>query len=386
MRLTSTVVSLGLVAVLATACAEDPANDANPDTRTGAPDQEPAEELRTTEIATGLETPWGLAPLVGGGLLVGSRDSGDILLVPPGGAEAPRVVGSVDGVRAEGESGLLGLALDDEQDTLYAYRTGESDNGVVAMSWDGSRLGTPEEVVSGIPGGASFHQGGGLVIGPDDLLYLGTGDNGVPADSADPDSLSGKVLRYTTDGEPAPGNPSGTAVLSLGHRNVEGLVFDAGDRLWASEFGQDRFDELNLIVPGGDYGWPEIEGTGGGDEYVDPKAVWSTDDASPSGIAWWDGSLWLAGLQGETLWEVAPGAGGPDAVETPADPDAADDPVAIVAGVDVEEPVAHFQGRYGRIRNAVSTADGSVLWVVTSNTDGRGDPEEDDDRLLAITR
>jgi len=386
MRLLSALVSAGLVAGLVTACSDDSTDQADRDTRTGAASDGPGgsdvEELRTTEIATGLETPWGLAPLVGGGLLVGSRDSGDILLVPPGGAEPPRVVGSVDGVRAEGESGLLGLALADDQDTLYAYRTGETENGVVSMTWDGSRLGAPQEVVSGIPGGASFHQGGGLVIGPDDLLYLGTGDNGVPDDAQDPDSLSGKVLRFTLDGDPAPDNPSGTAVLSLGHRNVEGLVFDGNDQLWAAEFGQDRYDELNLVVPEGNYGWPEVEGTGGGEDYVDPKAVWSTDDASPSGIAWWDGSLWLAGLRGETLWEVAPVP-----VNTPAPLSGEDpDPVASVAEVEVEDPVAHLRARYGRIRNAVSTADGSVLWVVTSNTDGRGNPDEDDDRLLAITR
>ncbi len=384
MRVVSALASVGLVVGLLTGCSDDPTSEANPDTRTGAPDQaSDEEELRTTDIATDLQTPWGLAPLVGGGLLVGSRDTGEIRLVPAGGAEPPRVVGSVDGVRAEGESGLLGLALTRDQDTLYAFRTGESDNGVVRMSWDGSTLGEPEEVVSGIPGGASFHQGGGMVIGPDDLLYVGTGDNGVPEDAQDPDSLSGKVLRYTLDGEPAPGNPSGTAVLSLGHRNVEGLVFDAGDRLWESEFGQDRFDELNLIVPGGNYGWPEVEGTGGGDDFVDPKAVWSTDDASPSGIAWWDGSLWLAGLKGETLWEVTPSPASATA-QRPGDDEP--DPVADVAAVRVEEPVAHLRGRYGRIRNAVSTADGSVLWVATSNTDGRGDPADGDDRLLAVTR
>ncbi|MDO9455419.1 sorbosone dehydrogenase family protein [Nocardioides sp.] len=355
-------------------CSDDPDNEANPDTRTGTAEDtdgpEPTDDaaadddLQVSEVATGLVTPWGLAPLEDGGLLIGSRDDAEISLLPAGGGE-PTVVGSVDGVRAEGESGLLGLALTEDESTLYAYRTGDSENGVVKMSWDGETLGAPEEVVSGIPGGASFHQGGGLVIGPDDLLYLGTGDNGNPPDAQDADSLSGKVLRFTLDGEPAPDNPSGSAVLSLGHRNVEGLVFDDDGRLWESEFGQDRFDELNLVEAGSNYGWPEVEGTGGGDEYVDPAAVWSTDDASPSGIAWWDGSLWLAGLQGERLWEV--------------EPEGAD--VTTVA-----EPVAHLTGRFGRVRNAVSTADGSTLWVVTSNTDGRGDPDDGDDRLLSITR
>jgi glucose/arabinose dehydrogenase len=396
MRLAPALLCAGLVVVLAAGCSDDPDGTANPGTRTGAASgasgASGTEELRPTEIATGLQTPWGLAPLTGGGLLVGSRDSGDIRLVPAGGAGTPRVVGSVEGVRADGESGLLGLALDDDQDTLFAYRTGETENSIVTMTWDGSRLGRPEEIVAGIPGGASFHQGGGLVVGPDDLLYLGTGDNGVPDDAQDPDSLSGKVLRFTPTGDPAPAedptDPTGSPVLSLGHRNVEGLVFDSHDRLWAAEFGQDRYDELNLVVPGGNYGWPEVEGTGGGTQYVDPKAVWSTDDASPSGIAWWDGSLWLAGLRGETLWEVTPAPTGPDDQASADQNDAADgdDPVAVVAAVEVGAPVAHLRGTYGRLRNAVASADGSVLWLATSNTDGRGDPTADDDRLLALTR
>ncbi|MEO9322491.1 PQQ-dependent sugar dehydrogenase [Nocardioides sp. C4-1] len=365
MRVTLALATAGLAASLLTACGDDPANEADPDRPTGTATADPG-GLRTTEIATGLDTPWGLAPLVGGGLLIGSRDSAEILHLPAGGAEAPRVVGTVDGVRASGESGLLGLTLSRDQTTLYAYRTGETENGIVAMSWDGERLGAPEEIVGGIPGGASFHQGGALALGPDGNLWVGTGDNGVPEDAQDPDSLSGKVLRYTTQGEPSPDNESGTAVYSSGHRNVEGLVFQ-GDLLWASEFGQDQYDELNLIDQGSNYGWPEVEGTGGGDQYVDPAVVWSTDDASPSGIASWDGSLWLAALQGERLWEVV----------------ASTDPNGAVS---VEEPVAHFVGTYGRIRNTVSTADGSVLWVVTSNTDGRGDPDDGDDRLIAVTR
>jgi len=376
MRLTA-VLPLVLVAALAVGCGDDAANEASSDTATGDPDAGVSDELQVEEVASGLLTPWGLAALDDGGLLIGSRDSAEILLLPAGSAPgaAPQVVGSVDGVRVQGESGLLGLALTDDESMLYAYRTGSSENGVVAMSWDGTTLGEPEEVVSGIPGGASFHQGGALMIGPDELLYIGTGDNGVPPDSADPESLSGKVLRYTLDGEPSGSSGSDSPVLSLGHRNVEGLVMDEEDRLWAAEFGQDRFDELNLIEAGSDYGWPEVEGTGGGEDYVDPAAVWSTNDASPSGIAWWDGSLWLAALRGERLWEVEP------TIEAAGD----------AAGVDqdarrVADPVAHLSGRYGRIRNAVSSADGSVLWVVTSNTDGRGEPDSDDDRLLSITR
>ncbi|QCW52256.1 PQQ-dependent sugar dehydrogenase [Nocardioides dongxiaopingii] len=371
-----------LVAAVLTGCGDDDArNEPSDASRTGsAGPSVPAavEELRVSGVATELETPWGLAPLVGGGLFVGSRDSGDILLSPPGGGQ-PEVVGSVDGVRAEGESGLLGLALGPGDDTLYAFRTGPEENGVVAMSWDGTRLGEPEEVVSGIPGGATYHQGGGLAVGPDRMLYVSTGDNGVPEDAQDPDSLSGKVLRYTLGGEPAPDNPSGTAVHSLGHRNVEGLVFDPEGRLWAAEFGQNAFDELNLVQAGANYGWPAVEGTGGGEEYVDPAVVWTTEEASPSGIAWWDGSLWVAALRGETLWEV-PFAGA--VAERPGEGEDGDR-----TGADLlEDPVAHLVGRYGRIRNVVATADTTMLWLATSNTDGRGEPAAEDDQLFALAR
>lgn len=373
MRVTLALAAAGLTAALLSACGDDPANEADPDRPTGSATADP-DELDVAEVVTGLDSPWGLAPLADGGLLIGSRDDATISLLEPG-SDEPRVVGEVDGVRASGESGLLGLTLARDQSTLYAYRTGETENGIVAMSWDGERLGPPEEIVGGIPGGASFHQGGALVLGPDGNLWVGTGDNGVPEDAHDPDSLSGKVLRFTTEGDPTPDNTSGTAVYSLGHRNVEGLVFDDADRLWASEFGQDRYDELNVIGEGLDYGWPEVEGTGGGDEFTDPAAVWSTDDASPSGIASWDGSLWLAALRGARLWEVRPD----DArASTPGD--------GTTRLPGVEDPVAHLVGRYGRIRNAVAAVDGSAMWVVTSNTDGRGDPDDGDDRLLSITR
>jgi glucose/arabinose dehydrogenase len=347
--------ALVTAASLLAGCGDEPDNAANPDTRTSGSTPEAGQELQVEEVVTGLEVPWGLAPTEDGGLFIGTRDAAEILYLPADATE-PEVLAQVDDVRAEGESGLLGLALSPDESTLYAYYTGAEENGVVTMAWDGSALGAPEPLVGGIPGGGSVHQGGGIAVADDGTIYLGTGDNGDPGRAQDDDSLNGKVLRA----DPSTGE---VVAYSSGHRNVEGLVIDDDGRLWGSEFGDARFDELNLVEEGSNYGWPEVEGTGGGEEYVDPVAVWSTDDASPSGIGWWDGSLWLAALRGERLWEVVPGA---------------DD--------QVEEPVGHFTARYGRIRNAVAAADGSRLWVVTSNTDGRGNPEETDDLLLSITR
>ena len=121
------------------------------------------------------------------------------------------------------------------------------------------------------------------------MLYASTGETGNGELAQDRDSLGGKILRLTPDGKPAPGNPFDTAVWSFGHRNVQGLAFVDG-QLWASEFGQNTFDELNRIDAGANYGWPLYEGTGGAAEgYTDPQATWGTDVASPSGLAYADG-------------------------------------------------------------------------------------------------
>jgi glucose/arabinose dehydrogenase len=192
------------------------------------------------------------------------------------------------------------------------------------------------------------------------MLYASIGETGDRDLAQDRDSLGGKILRMTTDGEPAPDNPFGTLVWTWGHRNVQGLAFDDQDRLWASEFGYHTFDELNLIESGDNYGWPVVEGRGGDGRFVDPQVVWSTDVASPSGLAWLDGHVWMASLRGERLWRVD------------------------VSGERAADPADFFVGRYGRMRTVAVAPDGR-LWVLTSNTDGRGFPDERDDRILLIS-
>ena len=133
------------------------------------------------------------------------------------------------------------------------------------------------------------------------ISTVGTGETGDTGLAQDKTSLGGKILRITTDGKPAAGNPFGNEVFSYGHRNVEGLAFDDQGRLWASEFGEQTWDELNLITKGGNYGWPEVEGSGQVAGMINPKVVWSTAEASPSGLAFWRGSLWMAALRGARL-------------------------------------------------------------------------------------
>ncbi|MER6911848.1 PQQ-dependent sugar dehydrogenase [Streptomyces sp. NPDC000594] len=341
------------------AAAKDPATPAPP----------PAKGSVTVEstLTEDLESPWGVTALPEGDLLVASRDRGTIVRVSAKDGKKTEV-GEVPGVSPGGEGGLLGLALSprfasDRQ--VYAYLTTQSDNRVVRMRYDerksaGRRLSAPDTVLRGIPKGV-IHNGGRIAFGPDKMLYIGTGEIGETGLAQDPKSLGGKILRMTPEGEPAPDNPEpGSLVYSLGHRNVQGLAWDAQGRLWAAEFGQNTWDELNLVRPGKNYGWPEVEGKGDDPRYVNPVAQWRTSEASPSGIAWAEGSIWMAGLRGERLWRIPL-----DGAELSA------------------EPQPFLQKKHGRLRTVVAAGDSS-LWLVTSETDTRGTPKAGDDRILRL--
>jgi glucose/arabinose dehydrogenase len=315
-------------------------------------------------LATGLEVPWGVAFLPDGNALVTERESARLLRVAPDGAVTP--VGTVAGVAAEGEGGLMGVAVSPRfatDRTIVVAYTSATDNRVVRLrvADDGTVDGAAQQVlVSGIVQ-ARIHNGGAVAFGPDGLLYVGTGDAGRREPAQDPADLGGKILRVTPDGAPAPGNPSETPVFSLGHRNVQGLAFAPDGTLYAAEFGQNRFDEVNRITSGANYGWPEVEGVGDRPGFVDPLVTWSTDEASPSGLAYAGGALYAAGLRGERLWKVPVTA--PDAVGT---------------------PEALLTGEFGRLRGVAPSPDGAALWVTTSNRDGRGEPGPDDDRIVVV--
>ncbi|MCX4234603.1 MULTISPECIES: PQQ-dependent sugar dehydrogenase [Streptomyces] len=317
-------------------------------------------------VTDGLKSPWGLAPLPEGGLLVSSRDEGTITLVDEKTGKQTEV-GSVPGVAPGGEGGLMGLALSPtyaSDHMVYAYFTSDSDNRVVRMQYDakrpaGERLGAPDTVFRGIPKGTN-HNGGRIAFGPDKMLYVGTGETYVTELAQDKKSTGGKILRLTPEGEPAPGNPFDSPVYSYGHRNVQGLAWDSRQRLFASEFGQDTWDELNHIKPGGNYGWPDVEGKSDDSRYESPVDQWSTDEASPSGIAYAKGSVWMAGLRGKRLWRIP-----------------------LKGTQESAEPQAFLEGDYGRLRTVVA-AGGGKLWLVTSETDGRGTPGGKDDRILEL--
>ncbi|MFC9897131.1 PQQ-dependent sugar dehydrogenase [Nocardia sp. NPDC127579] len=338
-------VLVALTAILAACAGPEPAS---------SPTSTPESPAPIEEIARGLEVPWGLAFLPDGAALVSERDSGRVLRVGRG---EPEQVHQVSGVVARGEGGLLGLAVARdyaETGLVYAYFTGADDNRIVRF-----RPGGPQETVFSGIAKAGNHNGGRIAFGPDDMLYVGTGDAGAPDRSPDPTSPNGKILRITPDGRPAPGNPTpGSPVYSRGHRNVQGLAWDASGRLFAAEFGQNRLDEINIIEPGNDYGWPAVEGTGGTARgSTDPVLTWPTSAASPSGIAIAGTTLYAAALRGERLW------------------------TATLTGDTLVDPRALFHNTYGRLRTIATAPDGT-LWLTTSNTDGRGTPDPADDRIL----
>lgn len=307
-------------------------------------------------VATGLEAPWSMA-MHGDTVFVSERDSARILEVAADGAT--RVIATVEGVVHSDEGGLLGLAIDG--DDLFVYSTARDGNRVQRYAITGSAgsfgLGEPEPVIDGMPAG-THHNGGRIAFGPDGMLYIANGDTSDEPASQDPGSLAGKILRVAPDGSIPSDNPDpDSPVYSLGHRNVQGFAWAEDGTMFASEFGRNYRDELNIIEPGGNYGWPFVEGTGGeADGFIDPVQTWPTDAASPSGIAVVNDTIVIANLRGRVLRAVPV-----------ADPSTSTD----------------LTTEYGRLRDVTVGPDGT-LFVLTNNTDGRGSPGEGDDRIVSL--
>jgi glucose/arabinose dehydrogenase len=332
-----------------------PAPESTPESGPEVADAPP--RLGTPEVvATGLEAPWSIA-FFDGTALVSERDAARV--VELSGSGEVREVATIDGAADGGEGGLLGIAVHDGH--LYAYLTAEGENRIERFALTGAAgslaLGEPQEVLGGIPA-AKYHNGGRIAFGPDGMLYATAGDAGERERAQDPESLAGKILRVAPDGAVPDDNPfPGSPVYTLGHRNPQGIAWAEDGAMYAAEFGQDTWDELNVVEAGRNHGWPEVEGVAGAGDFVDPVRQWNPDEASPSGMAIAGGAAYIACLKGERLWEVP-----------------LDDP---------EAAVAHHTGEFGRLRDVVAAPDGS-LWILTNNTDGRGDPGPDDDRVLRV--
>lgn len=309
-----------------------------------------------SDVVVGLEAPWSIA-FHGDTALVSARDSGKILEIVGG---KTREVGSVEGSTASGEGGLLGIAV--FAGFLYAYFTAGNENRIQRFELTGKAgslgLGAPQTILEDLPA-ANVHNGGRIAFGPDKLLYVTVGDAGDSPKAQDRESLAGKILRLTPEGTVPADNPfKGSPVYSLGHRNPQGLAWAKNGSMYASEFGQNTWDELNLIKAGANYGWPEVEGIAKDDRYMDPVQQWAPGEASPSGMTIADDSIWIANLRGERLRRVP---------------------------LDQSSSLSeHLVGTHGRLRDVVVAPDGA-LWVLTNNTDGRGQPGAGDDRILRFT-
>lgn len=320
-----------------------------------------------SELTTGLEAPWGLTFLPDGSALVSQRLSGEILRIPAGGGE-PETVGVVPDVEVSAEGGMLDIVTSPEFDTdrtVFASVSGADQNRIVALTiaegYDS--LSVDRVLLDGIQT-ANRHHGGRIVIGPDGHLWIGTGDAFEPENAATEDSLNGKILRIAVDGSIPEDNPTpDSPIYSSGHRNVQGIAFGPDGTPYASELGHRTWDEVNVLRPGANYGWPETEGIAGSTGEP-PIATIHPDEASPSGVAYAEGSLWIGALGGQRLWQLP-----------------------VEGGQATADPIAHFIEDYGRIRTVEVAPDGS-LWLMTSNTDratwGGTDPRPGDDRILRV--
>lgn len=319
--------------------------------------------VEPTVVTDGLTVPWAVSWLPDGqSALVTQRNDFHVYLVTRSGEKTDvGVVPESEGTGGEG--GLMGVAVSPGWDAdrfVYFMHTSSDGNRVARMTYDGTALSDYTPIVRGIQKNR-YHNGGRLAFGPDGYLYATAGDAQQTGLSQDPASLNGKILRFTVDGEPAPGNPFGTLVYSLGHRNPQGLAWDSAGRLWSSELGQNRFDELNLIEPGKNYGWPLCEGVCDDPEFTNPKATWSTAEASPSGLAIVGDTAFMGALRGQRLWRIE------------------------LNGTEAGEITPHFQGTYGRIRAVVKVPGANEIWLTTSNADANGGRPPGADRVLSST-
>ncbi|MGC5030454.1 PQQ-dependent sugar dehydrogenase [Micromonospora sp. DT229] len=312
---------------------------------------------RPETVATGLQVPWGMDFLPDGSALVAQRPTGQIVRVRPG--QQPEAVVQISGVSPTSEGGLLGLAVSPtyaQDGWIYVYFTSATDNRISRFRLTAPQ--TQQTILTGLTR-ASIHNGGRIAFGPDGMLYVGVGDAGQTSTAQNPQSRNGKILRIRPDGTVPPDNPiAGSPVYSLGHRHVQGLAWDAQGRLYATEFGQNTWDEVNLIVAGGNYGWPTVEGRAGDPRFRDPLITWTPAEASPSGATIAGDRLFVAALRGNRLWNVP-----------------------LTGSGSVGTPTAELVGAYGRLRTVEYGPDG-WLWVTTSNRDGRGTPAASDDRIL----
>ncbi|GIF99559.1 PQQ-dependent sugar dehydrogenase [Catellatospora citrea] len=320
-----------------------------------------------TQVTTDTDIPWGLATLPDGSVVYSRRDAHDVIRLNPV-TGAKTTLGTVPNVQStDGEGGLLGIAVAPTYATdgwLYVMHTSPTDNRVVRIRVVNDRLDTATltVLVSGMARN-KYHDGGRLRFGPDGKLYASSGDAQNGSWAQDRNRLEGKILRLNPDGTVPADNPFGNLVWSYGHRNPQGLAFDSQGRLWEQEFGNTVMDETNLIERGGNYGWPNCEGTTGTcgtAGFLAPKRTYPTSEGSCSGIAVVRDALYVACLRGTRLYR------------------------AVISGTSLTNVQSYFVGTYGRLRTVEPSPSGGI-WLTTSNNGDKDSvPNNSNERILHV--
>lgn len=319
-------------------------------------------QISTEIVAENTTIPWEIVFLPNNKLLITER-TGNILIIDQQTTEQIELTG----IEHLGEGGLLGAAISpkfDNNNYVYLYYTTETEAGlenrVVRYELNENNLTQDQIILEGVPA-AAYHDGGRIKFGPDGYLYITTGDAGNPDLSQNTNSLAGKILRILPDGSLPTDNPFDNEIYSYGHRNPQGLTWDNLNRLWATEHGpsgaNSGWDELNLILAGANYGWPEIIGDETQEGMQNPIIHSGGDETwAPAGAAFLNGNVYFAGLRGETLYKY---------------------------NIENNILTRYLKGKYGRLRAVVLGPD-NYLYISTSNRDGRGNPIESDDRIIKI--
>ncbi|NBH06524.1 glucose dehydrogenase [Amycolatopsis sp. SID8362] len=324
-----------------------------------------------TQVGTDDDVVWGLVTLPDGTILYNQRDAHSIVHLNPK-TGAKKTIGTVPNVQStDGEGGLTGLEINPasfgSDHWLYIMHTSPNDNRIVRIKYDPAAdsltTSTEQILLTGIARN-KFHNGGRLRFSPDGrYLFAGTGDAQNGGNASNTSSPNGKVLRINPDGTIPTDNPFHNAVWSYGHRNVQGLAFDSQGRLWEQEFGNSIMDETNLIVKGGNYGWPTCEGTSGScgtAGFIAPKKTYPVAQGSCSGITIIHDALYVACQRGARLYR------------------------AVISGSSLTNFQTFFNGTYGRLRT-VEPAPGGQMWLATS-VDGDKDstPHNSHNKILRV--
>ena len=325
---------------------------------------------RMSILASNLEVPWALVFLpirqAQGGpdkSILFTERIGRVRFIDSKSNLSPIPVATIEDVLQIGEGGLMGIAIHPNFAVnhfvylyyTYANNSGQTLNRVARFKFEENKLFEKTIIVDAIPG-ALFHNGGRIKFGPDGFLYITTGDSQNPSLSQNKNSLAGKILRVDSDGKPAPNNPYGTTVFSYGHRNPQGITWDTSGRLFATEHGASTMDELNIINIGKNYGWPQITGDQKANGMETPILHSGSDTWAPAGAAYLNKSIFFAGLRGQALFEY---------------------------NIENKTLTTRLKGEIGRIREVVLGPD-NLLYITTSNRDGRGFPKDGDDKIIRV--